>query len=259
MAYTEILNKIIDKSGLSLREIANKCNEYGVKISPSYVSTLRNDPNNRAPSNEVSRAIAKACNCVHTDILVVESYLDTAPKVIINALENIRDLTIMGSTMAIENSYSNELITEAVKSVKKKPLSLFLLEMDDFNITEFISFFGSMNMSASFHNNDEGYDVTAQLKSAIGLEIKDNSMYPIIQKGSKVIFELKEIQDYSDGDILAYTEGESENAIMRKVAFLNNEHTRLAMFPLNNEYETKTYNIDEITIIGKVIQIITDL
>ena len=257
MAYTELLNKIIDKSGLSLRDIAKRCTEYGVKISPSYISTLRNDQNNRAPSGDVSRAIAKACECEHTDILVIEAYLDTAPELIIKTLESVRDISITGSVSVLKNDYSAEVLEEAKKTLQNKPLSQFLLDLAEFDNVEFSKQLGAMNITTKYH--DGGYDFTAQLKSAVGVEVKDNSMFPIIPKGSKVIFEDKEIQDYVNGDILLFSQKGSKEPLLRKVAFLNDEHSVVAMFPLNDEFETVTYSLDDVTIMGRVNQVIYEL
>jgi len=79
MAYTALLNKLIENSGLTVKEIAERCTESGTKITAAYISTLRNSTDNRAPSSEVSKALAKVCGAKNENVLVIEAYLDTAP------------------------------------------------------------------------------------------------------------------------------------------------------------------------------------
>lgn len=260
MSYTQLLNQIIEKSSLTLKEIAERCTEDGVKITSSYISTLRNDTNNRAPSDDVSRAIAKACGSKHIDILVVENYIANAPESLKKIFESIREIALIGSMSAIQNEFSEEEIQYAKTIIDQMPLGEFLLNFADMQTVDIVKAFGMMNLSAQFHDKDEGYDVNAQLKNAVGIEINDDSMFPIIPKGSKAVFEIKEIKDFADGDIIAFIEKDNENIlIFRKIIFLNKEHSIFAMFPVNSEYETKTYSIDDVTILGRVCQIITDL
>ena len=42
MNYTDLLNKIIKESKMSNIEIVRKCEENGEKITPNYLSILRN-------------------------------------------------------------------------------------------------------------------------------------------------------------------------------------------------------------------------
>lgn len=65
-------------------------------------------------------------------------------------------------------------------------------------------------------------------------------------------------EEYKDGDILAFIDKEN-NMTYRKVGFIGGNHTTVAMFPLSTEFETKVYNIDEISIHGKVVQVIMDI
>ena len=71
--------------------------------------------------------------------------------------------------------------------------------------------------------------------------------------------DLKELKEYIDGEIIAFNVIGSKDISFRKVAFLNDEHTNFMMFPINSDYETKKYNVKDVTIIGKVNQVITNL
>lgn len=260
MAYTQLLNSIIEKSGLSLKEIAERCTADGVKITSSYISTLRNDENNRAPSDEVSRAIARACNCKYDDILVIENYIDNAPESFKGVFDMIREFVLFGAIGAVQNSFTEEEIQKSKTVLEQIPLSEMILQLSELQTTDIKKQIGSMNMSTTFHNSDDGYDVNTQLQQAFGLDVTDNSMFPILPKGSKAVFEIKELKDYSDGDILIFLEFQNDSVLLfRKVAFLNDEHTEFAMFPINTEFQTKTYKIEDVSIIGRVCQVINDL
>lgn len=257
MSYTKLLNQIIEKSGLTLKEIADRCTNDGVKITSSYISTLRNDTNNRAPSDDVSRAIAKACGCKHIDVLVIENYIDNAPESIKRIFDMLRDVSLFCSLSTVQNSFTADELKNANSVIEKMPLSELLLNISEIQITDMSKLFGAMNITTQFQ--DDTYNINTQLKQAVGLEINDDSMSPILSKGNKAVFEIKELKDFSDGDIIAFTEKDKDILIFRKIAFLNSEHTNFVMFPVNADYETKIYAADDVTIIGRVCQIISDI
>ena len=74
MNYTDLLNKIIKESKMSNIEIVRKCEENGEKITPNYLSILRNTKG-RIPSEHVSKALAKAGNAEKEDFLIVQAYI----------------------------------------------------------------------------------------------------------------------------------------------------------------------------------------
>lgn len=76
MNYTDLLNRIIEKSGLKNIEIIDRLNDYNIKITKSYLSVLRNDKEKKA-SDELSRAIAEICGAPKS-ILVIQAQLDRA-------------------------------------------------------------------------------------------------------------------------------------------------------------------------------------
>ncbi|MEG1926686.1 MAG: helix-turn-helix transcriptional regulator, partial [Ruthenibacterium sp.] len=60
MPYTNLLNQLIQKSGMTAKEVAAKCQAAGANITPSYLSMIRNEKSARIPSDDVSIALAKA-------------------------------------------------------------------------------------------------------------------------------------------------------------------------------------------------------
>jgi len=53
MSYSKLLQAYIDKSGLTLDEITERCKAKGIDIHPTYISKLRNGTR-PAPSEEIS-------------------------------------------------------------------------------------------------------------------------------------------------------------------------------------------------------------
>ncbi len=98
MNYTEMLNKLISESGMNQKEISMRCTELGEDVTTTYLSALKNTSGKMA-SDSISRVIAKACNAKHSEILVVQAYLDRAPKIIIDFLEEIRIVEEQGATL----------------------------------------------------------------------------------------------------------------------------------------------------------------
>lgn len=93
MTFTELLNIIIKESGLTNKEIIEKCKEAGEPITPNYLSILKNDTN-KIPSEKVALTLAKVCNAKYENILVVQAYLDRAPQPIKEFIEAVKESEI---------------------------------------------------------------------------------------------------------------------------------------------------------------------
>lgn len=262
MAYTKLLNELIDSSGLTIKEIAERCTAQGVKVTPAYISTLRNDTNNRTPSDEMSKALARACNAKYEDLLVIEAYLETAPKEILGTLEFIRQGALATSMGLLDNKITTQQKKQAEELIRQLPLSEFVIELSSDLIKQSISK-GQGTMSLKVTNEFEDMRITQQLKQAIGLTVNDNGMSPKIKKSDKVNFEAKNYKDYSTGDILLFAEKDSEKSkkkglIVRQAIFDKN-NKNITMVAINTDYMTKSYSKDDILIMGKVTQVITEI
>lgn len=257
MAYTALLNKLIEDSGLTVKEIAKRCTENGTKITAAYISTLRNATDNRAPSDDVSRALAKVCGAKNENVLVIEAYLDNAPEEFNGLLAMIRRIMIETMISAFENQFPKEFITEVKKQVQEMPVADLIVGLNDKGTFDFAKQFGTMNVT---HDEQyENWNLHSELKQAVGFEVKDEAMFPTIPKGSKVTLEIKELAKYTNGDILAFIKKGEQDIQYRKVVFLDEKHNAFAMFPINSEYQTETYTAKDVTIIGKATQVISEL
>lgn len=255
MAYTQLLNSIIEKSGLTVKDIAEKCVELGVDVTPAYISTLRNDKNNRTPSDKVSRALAEACNCKHKNILVVEAYLQNAPKEFNAILEMLRGFIITSGMSMIENKLTTQEIKEADEILKTFPMAELICDLSEEKILKTIKKgYGSFNIKASkqFDELKIRQEVTP-----IGLPITDNGMLPLIKANDLVTIETLSLDEYKTGDIVyCFKNGEKKKAVARKIIIHNNQITLL---PINNEYAPETLSLNDIVIMGKIIKVISKI
>lgn len=106
MTYRERLNDLITKSGMTNKEVAEKCSELGVDITANYIGILRTQ-DKKIASDEVSMAIAEICNAEYKEILVVHAGLERAPSVINEFVERFHDNTVGFAKTAFEKIYAN--------------------------------------------------------------------------------------------------------------------------------------------------------
>ena len=84
-------------------------------------------------------------------------------------------------------------------------------------------------------------------------------MMPLLAKDTSVIMESKEMEQYKSGDILCYKDIATGNVMMRTVAFLDDEHTKMLMVPMNTKYPENKTDMDSIVVIGKVVKVMSEL
>lgn len=242
--YSRLLAKIIAESGYSLKEIAEKCNAIGNGIDTTRLSKLQNGKLS-APSEKMSRDLARVCN-VDERLLVIEGYLEKAPKEIIDTFVILKTNTILAGLRIFENNVTKEQFSLIKNELEKEPLADYIIEILD-------------SKEDKISISSEGFDINSKdfkfrIEEPIAIHIKDNSMFPIIPKNSKISLKMEE--KYNNGDILALKINKQENIIARYVLF-NNEN--IILTPLNKEFEQLIYKIDDVQIIGKVSRVITDI
>lgn len=256
MAYTQLLNSIIEQSGLTVKEIAEKCVNMGVDVTPAYISTLRNDKNNRTPSDKVSRALAEACNCQHKNILVVEAYLQNAPQEFNGLMEMLRGLVITSGMSMIENRLTTQDIKEVDEMLKSFPMAELICDMSKEQVMNDIKKgYGSFNLKASKQLDD--IKIKQEI-TPIGLPITDNGMSPIIKANDLVTIETLNFDEYKTGDIVyCFKNGEKKKAFARKIIIYDKK--QITLLPINNEYSPEIVSINDIVIMGKVKKVISTI
>lgn len=255
MAYTALLNMIIEDSKLTVKEIAERCKQYGVDVTPAYISTLRNDKNNRAPSDKVSRAIAKACEYKYEEALVVEAYLDSAPDVIRKFFGVMQKSVVPAMVGMFENKFTTQQIKELETVFAEMPMAQFVSEFANQEI-KFKKDLGSFNIKAI---SKDDVKITQEIKQVIGISVCDDGMKPQICKGNLVQIEFKNIEDYKTGDIVCYAKNESKkNVLVRKIVVGDNKK-QITMLPMNSDYAPEIVNTKDIILMGKVVRVTADV
>lgn len=249
MPYNKLLRNIIASSNLTSSEIIKKCKkDYNVTITEGHFSKILNN-HRKPPKEEISRAIAKVCG-VDERLLVLEGYIDKAPKEILEALKIIQYL--INTSTLVMSSNLRDLNTEQLEKMRKRlenePISdtLLLIIDDKSNTNDLLK--SNLNFSQTL------LGTSIDIKIPEGIPIKDNGMAPIIESGNRVILDVK--NSYNTSDIVVYKTNK-QNTI--KARILTKINSTFDMIALNKAYSQEIYNQDEITIIGKVSQVIKDI
>lgn len=235
MPYNKVLNEMIIGAAVSIKEIAERCAEHGVSITASYISALKNDEK-RTPSDEVSRALAIACG-YDEDTLVVEAYYDNAPeefKTIINAL---RDEIFPSIFSMLEATEGKAMVESVTKQLQEMPTAKFIRLV-------------ASEMDALKVGSDQ--QIPTEASGMPSISVQDDSMAPLMPKGTAVITQAMELEQYKSGDILCYKKIAADEMFVRTVSFLNEEHTRLTALPMNHSFDAECLELNDIVIIGKV-------
>ncbi len=237
MTYTSLLNKLIDSSGLQLIEIAERCNQYGEKITPSYVSVLKNTEG-RIPSDSVSYALAKACNSKYENILVVQAYIDAAPNPIINILNGIKESTFSNSLKVMSNEFSDQEVQEIQEAGKAMSLAEFICLSGTTDITQ-------VNIE----------DILSDSIYTRNITVKDDSMSPLITKGSQII--TSPTNDLKNGDIVYYENAVSKEKKIRLFSVIDDQ--RSAFIPFSRGYKTEILTTSDYNVLSTVTRVVKKL
>ena len=251
MSYSEMLSKMIEESGLTLKVIAEKCNEFGVKIDQSYISKLKTGKLPPA-SDEVNEAIAKVCDSTMIEELLYEAYLEKAPDHIRAFIKNL----VKTTKEIIVTSFRNK-----VSEKEYAMLEVYYNRLSDIKFSKHLS----------QHTYNSGVNI--ELPNEVGLseehendsftpneyilEMEDDSMEPTIPKGSIVrcdksahikpgdIVVAVYRFDKSEGFIKRYYPMDYEPGIDQEIIFTSD----------NPNYNPIIENIIDVEIVSKVISI----
>lgn len=256
MPYGMLLKKIIkEKNGYTYAHVAKECRKIGVKLDKSNLINIVNGKK-KPPREETSKAIAKVCN-VDERMLILEAYLDTAPKEIILLLNNLQYSSYLYAKKGMEDINISDIVNttnipnnidELIKNeFLKQPLSEYILDyLNDMEKIEIID--TGLKLSSNNYGKENNFILST--KETVSFEIRDKGMEPKILEGSRVTIKLK--TKHNDGDIVLV----QENNIMvaRMIFYKENE---IVLIPLNKEYKNLVYPKNDIThILGKIEKII---
>ncbi len=244
--YSKVLATMIAESGLTAKEIVEKCNEMGNGIDATRLSKLQSGKL-PAPSEKVSRDIARVCNADERK-LVIEGYLEKAPKEIADIFMILKTNTVIAALKIFQNNVTKQQIESMKKELEKEPIADYIIDVlnsKNNNIDITIEGF-----------NIKDKDFTFKVEEPIALPVKDNAMFPIIPEKSKVKLKAETNNKYENGDILAIKLKGQDDFIVRYALFNNDS---IILTALNKAYETLTYNKKDIVILGKVANVSIDI
>ena len=256
MSYAKVLDQLITESGLQVKEIAQKCEEMGVQVTPAYISSVRTSKKG-TPSDRLSRAIALICG-VDENTLVVEAYYENAPEEFRQMIDVLREdiLVPIFDTMLPTEGVA---VVEATKqTLRDLPIAQFVKMTAETLKAESKKILDIFTVESSFEN-DDGSKTVVQMKAPEGIAVADDGMAPNIPAYTTVICELKEQGEYRNGDILCYRRVGELSAKVRTAAFMDDERKKVMMLPLNKSFEPETLDWDSIIVFGKVERIVLGL
>jgi len=250
MPYTQLLNQLIDKSGLAVKEIAERCSAQGQEITASYISILRKEANERIPSAEVSRAL-EAVLGAQSGELVLEGYLDGAPKELLQVIEIMRGPVIEFTFRAIDAALpigktEREFIAE---QMRKMPLAQFILAMNKQQAQIF-----ERNILTSSERIGET-QLNVSMQANVDFDITDNAMQPLLPEGSKA--KLKFQTEFQSGEIVAVILNDDKSMIFRKL--YDTKDGKRMLMPLNPAYDVVEFEPGLMIIFGRVEAVVTAL
>ena len=107
-------------------------------------------------------------------------------------------------------------------------------------------------------NVQQGLDMNnliEQLYSMCLFPIEDDAMAPKLPKGGKVRVE---VCDYQNGDFLCFHKQGDDTYYIRQARFLDKDYKQVMMIPHNSGYESEVFNTNDLSIHGKIIQLLID-
>ena len=253
MSYAKMLESIIEESQLSLRQISKRCEDLNLKITPSYISQLKNGKL-PPPSEEVSLALAKVCGSDKQAYLVFQGYMEKAPKI-------VREYMLASSSL---NKAMLESLCKATGKTYTKEMDEYIKKLDVLAALELSSEYISMDDPKKAHDlvkkialscgDAAESDVQGEL---INLFLADSSMAPFIPMHALIYIMPTKKDLLKDRDIIAFYPDNRRVPTLRWIHFIKN---KILLIPEDKSHETYFLDdINEISYIGKVVSYKVDL
>ncbi len=229
-----MLIDMIEKSGLTLQEIANRCEaEYGVKINRSYISKLQT--RKQAPaSDEVNVALAKVCGG-DVEKFRYEGYIEKAPDFIKDYIQDVSGTLKEMTIFTLKSYFPEDLLEKSLFQIDNRSAQ-DILELSKKYLNDAKKGFPSLSKPEL-------------MLSLMGFEMKDDSMEPVIPKGSIVNIDYR--KEINNGDIVlvSLVDHNEENYLIRRVVNLGD---RIMLISEKSHYKAQEIQKHEIKHIWKV-------
>lgn len=242
MSFSEVLDKAIQNSSLTSKEIIEICqDDFNVKLSDSYLSQLKTGKQ-KNPSAEISIALAKILG-LDEKLLLIESQLENIPEEITEFL----NIIYMASSDTVESPSSTSLAEFIIMVKDNHENELFKSPNKHFSLKDVFGFFNKIKEA------NENYR----------LNIDNDSMEPIIPRNSRIKY-ISHTKDssYSSMDLIVFTDFKRKRNYLKR--FIQTDHN-IIFAPINSNDKSKVFIFDDFKkfekkyiIIGKVISYIHD-
>ncbi len=252
MSYAKMLESIINASELSLRQIAKRCSDIDVRITPSYISQLKNGKLS-PPSEDISLALAKVCGSKSQSQLVFQGYMEKAPNL-------VREYMLASSAL-------NKIMLESLCKTSGEVTSEFRKYIEDLDVLS------ALEMSSRFvgtASQVKGYNLLKEISLSTGNVVKsdeqsnmvnfflsDSSMSPTIPVHSYVYILPTRKELLKDRDIIGFYPPNSKVVTLRRIFTAQG---KLMLIPEDKSHQLYLFNtISEINYVGKVVSYKVDL
>ena len=249
MAYKEVLSKMIKNSGVSLREISNRCKYFGVEVSSSYISQLQTGKLPPA-TEEVNVALANVCD-VEAAELVIEGYLEKAPEIIEHyILLSMKLNNQMLDLMA--NKFETGVTSEEIQSVN------FISKLD-YNIHYFDILKKRMRQETEIDIKKlVGSKFAGKYRVESPIFMEDDSMNPIIPISSVIEYKNTSVKEwgkpsfeFKDNDIIVFIIRDDRTKKKYVRRYYKNDKS-IILLAENKKYQPIYLPEEDILILGKV-------
>jgi transcriptional regulator with XRE-family HTH domain len=253
MSYAMMLDLMIKESGFSLRQISKRCNDLNLKITPSYISQLKNGKL-PPPSEEVSLTLAKVCGSSKQVNLVFQGYMEKAP-------------ALVREYMLASSSLNKAMLETLCKATDKS----YTQQMEDY--LKNLDVLAALEMSSKYVNAQDmkmANDLVREIALSSGgvseadtkgeiinFFLGDSSMSPYIPTHAFVYIMPTKTDHLKDRDIIAFY---PDNRRIPSLRWMYCIKDKILLLPEDKSHETFFYNsISEINYIGKVVSFKVDL
>jgi len=251
--FSEVLSETIKESNYSLRQIAMKCNnEHNLKIDPSYISKLQSGKQS-PPSDDVTETLAKVLG-IEPNKLLFYAYMDKAPEVIKKFFssmdhylrKNLKNYMLMNFPTKKPPKDVIEAIENIIDNLPQWEIVQELIKQDNP--------FGSDNNQFFFKSQDPKLkNMIINVNNVFGLTMPDNSMEPLIKKGS--LLNIDGDNKPSDNDIVIALK-ENNNYFVRKYFDIG---TKVLLTAENSKFAPINEDKKEFKAIVRVKSYVTEL
>lgn len=252
MNYAEMLNQIILKSELSLRQISKRCAEFELSITPSYISQLKNGKL-PPPSPEVSLILAQACNSKEASKLVFQGYLEKAPEVIKEYMLASSELNKVMLEALYKEQNDGKMLDEAREYLKHLDilstieLSSKYIKDGEIELKEDLIKEITLGSGGPAHGNGD----------MINMFLGDTSMTPTIPIHSHISIMPTKTELLKNRDIIAFYPYGKRQPVLRRIYF---EKNIILLLPDDRTSEIYTLeSLDDLNYLGKVVSYRIDL